>query len=253
MVRDPVLSAGLVTSLLVSAVMMTTMVVGPFYLARGLGLDAAVVGLVMSIGPLVVALAGVPAGRIADRFGAPRGTLVGLVGIAAGCGALAITPSALGIAGYVAPIVMITAGYALFQTANNTAVMTGVAPDRRGLVSGLLNLSRNLGLVTGASLMGAVFAAAAGDVTAAPPAAVATGLRVTFAVAAALIVVALAVAIGRRVCASPAQPRPARTLSSGARTTDDRAVPDGRGGRGVTDTAPRAATGRAGGTGTEAR
>ena len=56
------------------------------------------------------------------------------------------------------PIVVVTAGYALFQAANNTAVMADIGPDQRGVVSGLLNLSRNLGLITGASVMGAVFA-----------------------------------------------------------------------------------------------
>src|SRR4051794_11100529 len=45
---------------------------------------AALVGLVLSVGPLVVALSGVPAGRIADRFGAQRVTIVELIGIAAG-------------------------------------------------------------------------------------------------------------------------------------------------------------------------
>jgi MFS family permease len=49
--RDPVLRAGLAMSALVMTVMMTTLVVGPFYLARGLGLDAAPVGLVMSVDP----------------------------------------------------------------------------------------------------------------------------------------------------------------------------------------------------------
>jgi hypothetical protein len=39
----------------------------------------------------------------------------------------------------------------LFQTANNTAVMTDVSPDQRGAISGMLNLSRNLGLITGTS------------------------------------------------------------------------------------------------------
>ncbi len=29
-------------------------------------------------------------------------------------------------------LIVITAGYALFQTANNTAVMTDIAPDQRG-------------------------------------------------------------------------------------------------------------------------
>ena len=56
MFRDPVLSASLAMSALVSTVMMATLVVGPFYLSRALGLDAALVGLVMSIGPIVAAL-----------------------------------------------------------------------------------------------------------------------------------------------------------------------------------------------------
>ena len=41
MFRDPALSAGLAMSTLVSTVMMATLVVGPFYLSRALGLDAA--------------------------------------------------------------------------------------------------------------------------------------------------------------------------------------------------------------------
>jgi EmrB/QacA subfamily drug resistance transporter len=200
MFRDPVLSASLAMSAFVSTVMMATLVVGPFYLSLALGLDAALVGLVLSVGPLVAAAAGVPAGRITDRFGAQRITIVGLVGIAAGAFILSMLPAALGIAGYIAPIAVITAGYALFQTANNTAVMTDISPDQRGVISGMLNLSRNLGLITGASVLGAVFALASAtiDITTARPEAVATGMRITFAVAAMLIVVALAIAVGSR-------------------------------------------------------
>jgi MFS family permease len=167
----------------------------------GIGAEAlsmAAVGLAMSAGPLMAALSGIPAGRLVDRFGAQRMTLAGLIAMAAGCFVLSMLPSTLGIPGYIAPIAVVTAGYALFQTANNTAVMTDIRPDRRGVISGMLNLSRNLGLITGASVMGAVFALAAAtiDITTARPEAVATGMRITFAVAAILIVVALAIAIG---------------------------------------------------------
>src|SRR5882724_13505820 len=204
MFRDPVLSASLATSALVSTVLMATLVVGPFYLSVALGLDASLVGLVLSVGPLVVVLTGVPAGRIVDRFGAQRMTIVGLIGIAAGSVMLSMLPATLGIPGYVAPLVVITAGYALFQTANNTAVMTDISPDQRGVISGMLNLSRNLGLITGASVMGAVFALASAtiDITTARPEAVATGTWITFAVAAILIVVALAIAVGSRALAT---------------------------------------------------
>jgi hypothetical protein len=36
----------------------------------------------------------------------------------------------------------------VFRTANNTAVMRDVGREQRGVTSGLLNLSRKLGLIT---------------------------------------------------------------------------------------------------------
>jgi MFS family permease len=204
MFRNPVLSAGWAMSALVMTVMMATLVVGPFYLARGLGLDAARVGLVMSTGPLIAALAGIPAGRLVDHFGAGRIIQIGLITVTVGSVALSIVPSEFGIAGYIASLVVVTAGYALFQAANNTAVMTDVGQDQRGVVSGMLNLSRNLGLITGASVMGAVFAFASGAIAMSTvhPAAVAAGMRVTFAVAAVLVILALALSFGSRTRAA---------------------------------------------------
>ncbi|MEO6751638.1 MAG: MFS transporter, partial [Chthoniobacteraceae bacterium] len=81
---------------------------------------------------------------------------------------------------------------------------TDIRPEQRGVTSGMLNLSRNLGLITGASVMGAVFALASGttDITTARPAAIAAGMRITFAVAAGLIVVALVTALWSRAAAT---------------------------------------------------
>ena len=205
LLRDRGLRTGLVTSGLVATVIMTTLVVGPFYLSLVLGLGAAAVGLVLSLGPLVAAFTGVPAGRLVDRLGARRVTLAGLTGVAGAAVALALLPTRFGLAGYVVPLVLLTASYALFQTANNTAVLHGVAAGRRGVVSGLLNLSRNLGLVTGASVMGALFALGAGttDLAAAPAPAVAAGLRITFATAAALVGLALVLALRESTQSSP--------------------------------------------------
>jgi EmrB/QacA subfamily drug resistance transporter len=200
MLRDRALRAGLAMNAIVSTVIMATLVVGPFYLSRALGLDPARVGLVSSLGPLVAALSGVPSGRLVDRYGPPRVTVLGLLGATVGSLTLAVVPATLGVAGYVAPVVFITAGYALFQAANNTAVMTDIGPDQRGVVSGMLSLSRNLGLVTGASVMGGVFALSPGtaEIATASPDAVAGGLRLTFAVATVLIIGALGVATGSR-------------------------------------------------------
>ncbi|NWE21861.1 MFS transporter [Pseudomonas sp. P7548] len=185
--KNPSLRVGLVISALVAAVIMTTFVVGPFYLSRGLGLDPAWMGLAMAVGPCVAALTGVPAGRWVDRLGSQRMTLAGLGVMALGALLLSLVS---GLPAYLGSLVLLTTGYSLFQAANNTAVMSDVEASRRGKVSGLLNLSRNLGLIFGASALGAVFAWATPDVTHALPQSVAYGLHATFAVALGMILLA---------------------------------------------------------------
>ncbi|EJE54734.1 arabinose efflux permease family protein [Acidovorax sp. CF316] len=211
--QSPALGAGFAMGALVTTVVMATLVVGPFYLAGALGLGTAQVGLAMSSGPLVSALAGVPAGRLVDRLGTQRTTRAGLIAMAVGSAALALLPAGFGVAGYVLPLALVTAGYALFQAANNTAVMAATVqqPQQRGVVSGLLNLSRNLGLVTGASAMGAVFAWGAGGQGGAmvQPGAVAAGMQATFGVAAALVVAALGIALAARPSFRPGTGRTA--------------------------------------------
>jgi MFS family permease len=189
--RDARLSSSLALTLLVTTVMMTTLVVGPFYLSRGLGLSSAMVGLALSVGPLLSAFGGVPAGRLVDRFGARRIVPGALLGLACGCGLLALLPMRLGLPAYLLSISVVAISYALFQASNNTGLMAGVRQEQRGVVSAMLGLARNLGLITGAAVMGAVFALAAGDPTQAPATAIASGLHITFAVATALMLTSL--------------------------------------------------------------
>lgn len=195
--RLPNFGSGFAASALVSTVVMSTLVVGPFYLSGALALDAATIGLVMSTGPLVAALTGVPAGRAVDRFDARRVGASGLIAMAAAAAALPFLATRWGVPGYIAALATLTAGYALFQAANNTALMQQVHPGQRGVAGALINLSRNLGLITGASFMGTVFAWSSGatDLASAHPRALASGMHWTFGVATALIVLALALAV----------------------------------------------------------
>jgi MFS family permease len=183
--------------------MMTTLVVGPFYLSLALGLAPAQVGLVMAAGPLISTLSGPLAGQATDRFGAPAAVLAGLAAMAAGAAALALLPASLGQAGYLAAMLVLTPGYQLFQAANNAAVLGDADPGQRGVLSGLLSLARNLGLITGAAVMGSVFARAS---AASGPGAVAAGFRTTFGVAAALVLAAAALALHARREPVPGRP-----------------------------------------------
>lgn len=185
--------AGLISIALVSTIVMTTLVVGPFYLSGTLALGPTVTGLVMSIGPLVSALVGLPAGRLVDRFGPAVAISIGLAGVLLGTLSMALLAPALGTAGYAASLVIVTAGYALFQAANNTALMSSAGKEQRGVASALLALARNLGLVLGASAMGALFAVGSRGlaIVLLPPGGE-SGLRLTFFVAAALAAIAIA-------------------------------------------------------------
>ncbi|HAX19341.1 MAG TPA: MFS transporter [Hydrogenophaga sp.] len=187
--RHPVMATGFAASALVTTVVMATLVVGPFYLVGALQLDATHMGLVMSVGPAVAAVFGAPAGRLVDRVGSQPVGVAGLVTMFLGTTTLPIAATTWGAAGYAGALGLITAGYASFQSANNTAVMASATADQRGVVSGLLNLSRNLGLITGASAMGAVFGFGASTnlVATASAQQLTAGLHLTFLVAAALV------------------------------------------------------------------
>lgn len=200
------LRAPLAMSALVATVVMTTFVVGPFYLSRALSLPPARVGLVLSFGPFTAALAGVPAGWLVDRFGTARMTLAALIAVFSGCAALSLSPIEWGVPGYAAPIVVLTAGYALFQAANNTAVMAAIDSAQHGVASATLGLSRNLGLITGAAAMGAIFAHSSAAFG------IAAGLHAAFSVAAALIAAAIGIHFRGRPALTPAMAKtPARS------------------------------------------
>lgn len=212
---DANLVSNLIVNLLVAAVMMTTLVVGPFYLGLAARLPEAMIGLVMSVGPVISIFGGVPAGRAIDVWGSSRILFVGLAMLTVGALLLATLPQIVGVAGYIAAVAVLTPGYQLFQAANNTAALANVPQSKRGVVSGMLSLSRNVGLIVGASALGAVFAFGAGatDVVHASPSAIATGMRLTFLIAAGMMALALIVAM--RTSIANAGRRERESLSKG--------------------------------------
>ncbi|MBN8825699.1 MULTISPECIES: MFS transporter [unclassified Spirosoma] len=187
--KNWVLRNSLLANFLVATIMMTTLVVGPFFLTVGLGLNEFNAGLVMSVGPLISILTGIPAGKLVDTLGPDRIVKIGLHGLWAGTIALASLPAVYGLTGYIIGICLLTPGYQLFQAGNNTAVMAHTSKRQDGIIAGILNLSRNLGLVTGASVMGALFslAVATKPIRAAKPEDMLYGLTVTFRVGAILL------------------------------------------------------------------
>lgn len=190
---DQNITPNLLINLMVAAVMMTTLVIGPFYLSLGLSLNQMQVGLIMGIGPVVAILSGIPSGRLVDRWGSRYIVAIGLIFLIIGSFMLAIVPKLMGLSGYIFPIIILTLGYQLFQAANNTMTLADVPKARQGMVSGLLSLSRNMGLIIGASVMGAIFSFGVGTIqfNQATALAIIDGMQFTFLCAGALMIVCL--------------------------------------------------------------
>ncbi|QLG44743.1 MFS transporter [Costertonia aggregata] len=191
------LTISLAMNILIATVMMSTLIVGPFYLIYALGLKEAIVGLVLSVGPFAAAVAGVPTGKIVDRIGAKRTLFIGLSVMLLASFSLAILPIYFGLLGYIISILFLTPGYQLFLSANNTEVMLNAENEQRGVVSGILNLSRNIGLITGASVMGAIFVYAADhkEVESASVAIIINAMKVTYLVAGTMVLTALVLSL----------------------------------------------------------
>jgi MFS family permease len=199
LLAEPRLRGGLLASALVASVMVASLLIGPFYLRGVFGLDLGTVGLMISGGPLLAALTGMPAGWLVDRVGARRVVRLGLMAMTSAALGLATLSSGLGPLGYLLPILLLTAGYALFQTANNSAVVGGASEQARGAVAGLLTLSRNLGQLAGAAGLGGLFATLVGthNLSMAMPTDLVFGTQLTFALTGLLIGLALWL-VGRR-------------------------------------------------------
>lgn len=185
LLRDQIL-----LNFIVSVVMMTTLITGPFYLTHGLLLTSENMGLVMSVGPMTSVIFGFISGNLVDRVGSMLVIKVGLFQLLIGALTFTILPSLLGASGFAISAVLLSIGYQLFLSANSSHVMNSIPADQRGLASGSLSLSRNLGLIAGAYFMGGIFNLCINNTNSSTTSseAVSESLQITFYIAAVLII-----------------------------------------------------------------
>jgi len=129
----------------------------PFYLIQARGLSASQAGLILTSQPIIMALTSPISGRLSDRIGSRIPTTLGMLILATGL----FTLSRLTLE---SPFWMVVLGLAigglgtgLFVAPNNSALMGDAPRNRQGIAAGVLALSRNVGMVLGIGLTGAIF------------------------------------------------------------------------------------------------
>lgn len=160
--KEPVLITCLITNFFISSVVIISLIIGPFYLTLGLDLSIVDAGFVMTASPITVAIFAFLAGRLSNKVNLKNLQLTGVILITLGAIWMTQISTPDGVICYIIGLVIIGSGYATFNLANNTLAMLKVDPNNKGLFSGVLNLSRNLGLMIGASLSSNVFSIISG-------------------------------------------------------------------------------------------
>jgi MFS family permease len=129
----------------------------PFYLSEVLGYGSQKIGMTLVAVPLAVAVIAPFSGSLSDKIGSRIPASLGLAVSAVGLlliGHLGMNP---GQAHIIGALLVVGIGSAVFQTPNSSAIMGAVPQERRGVAAGVLATMRNLGMVIGISVSGAVY------------------------------------------------------------------------------------------------
>lgn len=127
-------------------------VVGPFYLEGVMGYHPSQVGMIFLINPAAMVVIAPIAGWLYDRRKTPLYATAGMVISALAFFILAFCAITRNIAGIIGGFALLGIGVGLFQTPNNTAIMSALPAKHLSVASSVTATGRNLGMALGVSL-----------------------------------------------------------------------------------------------------
>ncbi|EHK5579635.1 MFS transporter [Salmonella enterica] len=153
LLRIPLFSLSIGTSICSFCAQMLAMVSLPFYLQTVLGRSEVETGLLLTPWPLATMVMAPLAGYLIERLHAGLLGALGMVIMAAGLFALVMLPDSPADLNIIWPMLLCGAGFGLFQSPNNHTIITSAPRERSSGASGMLGTARLLGQSTGAALV----------------------------------------------------------------------------------------------------
>ena len=129
----------------------------PFLLIQGRGLNTQRAGLVLTAQPIVMAIVAPISGALSDRIGSRWLATGGMIILAIGLADIARLAARGSLGAIALGLSIIGLGIGLFVSPNNSALMGAAPRHRQGIAAGVLATARNVGMVLGVGLAGAVF------------------------------------------------------------------------------------------------
>src|SRR5512143_3272678 len=129
----------------------------PFYLIQGRGLDTAQAGLILTAQPIVMAITAPISGTLSDRIGSRLPGTLGMLILATGLFLMSRLGADSPLGSVAVALAVVGLGTGIFVSPNNSALMGSAPRHRQGIAAAILATSRNLGMVLGVGLAGAIF------------------------------------------------------------------------------------------------
>jgi len=128
----------------------------PYYLIHGRDFSPAQAGLILTAQPIVMALIAPISGSLSDKIGSRLLTALGMLTVSGGMVMLSFAGADSPTGQIIAGLAVVGLGMALFASPNNSALMGSAPGHRRGIAAGMLATARNVGMVLGIGLAGAI-------------------------------------------------------------------------------------------------
>ncbi|MDO8532915.1 MAG: MFS transporter [Dehalococcoidia bacterium] len=154
--RNRAFAAGVGASLLTFLAMSSNQFLMPFFLQTVQGYQARQAGLMITPVAVMLAVMGPISGRLSDRFGARAFSSIGLGIVGLALLWLSFIPRDASYVQVLVALAMVGAGIGLFQSPNNSSVLSTVPRASYGTTAAFLNLTRNTGQVTGIAVAGTI-------------------------------------------------------------------------------------------------
>lgn len=129
----------------------------PFYLEQLRGLPPSKAGLLYMPMPVATMIVAPISGSLSDRMDSRYISAAGMGVMALGMWLLSNLKADSVEISLVMGMVIVGLGIGLFQTPNNNAIMGSVPKSKSGIASGMLATMRNIGMVLGVAISGAIF------------------------------------------------------------------------------------------------
>lgn len=124
----------------------------PFYLQDVLKLGPSVAGLMMTVSPIVLAVVAPVSGYLSDKIGSEKISALGLSIMTLGIFSLMLFKESTPLVIVGILIGSVSLGSGIFQSPNNSLIMSTVDKSKLGVAGSINGLIRNLGMTTGIAL-----------------------------------------------------------------------------------------------------